>query len=95
MTAGMLAKGWNVTSVIRNQRQAANILKLGAGTPGHINTVVADLKDMKSVADAKDLMSQSRPEIVIFAAGELILLFSVQLRTAKLWKRFPLSAVSD
>lgn len=45
MTAGMLAKGWNVTSVIRDQRQAANILKLGAGTPGNINTVVADLKD--------------------------------------------------
>lgn len=77
MTAGMLAKGWNVTSVIRDQRQAANILKLGVGTPGHINTVVADLRDIKSVADAKALMSQSRPEIVVFAAGELALLFSI------------------
>lgn len=95
MTAGMLAKGWNVTSVIRNQRQAANILKLGAGTPGNINTIVADLKDLKSVADARTLMSQSQSEIVVFAAGESILSFSVSFRIAKLWKRFPLSAVSD
>ncbi|KAK6200719.1 hypothetical protein LQW54_009600 [Pestalotiopsis sp. IQ-011] len=57
--------------VIRDQRQAANILNLGAGTSGHINTVVADLRDMESVADAKDLMNQSRPEIVVFAAGSL------------------------
>ncbi|ETS82985.1 hypothetical protein PFICI_04861 [Pestalotiopsis fici W106-1] len=71
LTAGMLAKGWNVTSVIRNQKQAADILKLGKATPGQIDTVFADLKAIKSVSDARSLISQAQPEIVVFAAGSL------------------------
>lgn len=69
LTPLLLARSWNVTSVIRNADHEAEILKLGAGHPGKVSVLVSSLDDVKSVADAQSILDRVRPEYVVWAAG--------------------------
>ncbi|CRG86750.1 hypothetical protein PISL3812_03761 [Talaromyces islandicus] len=69
LTPLLLARAWNVTSVVRNADHEAEILKLGAGQPGKVSVLVSSLDDVKSVADAQSILDKVRPEVVVWAAG--------------------------
>ncbi|KAH8691148.1 hypothetical protein BGW36DRAFT_387775 [Talaromyces proteolyticus] len=69
LTPLLLARSWNVTSVIRNPDHEAEILKLGQGKPGKVSVLVSSLDDIKSVADAQAILDKVSPEYVVWAAG--------------------------
>jgi nucleoside-diphosphate-sugar epimerase len=71
LTPLLLARSWNVTSVVRNHDHEAEILKLVAGQPGKVSVLVSSLDDVKSVADAQSILDKVRPEVVVWAAGML------------------------
>lgn len=65
----MLARSWNVTSVIRNVRQKDSILQLGNNQPGKINVLNLDLQNVKSQADVSEIFETVKPTCVVYAAG--------------------------
>lgn len=69
LTPLLLARSWNVTSVVRNHDHEAEILNLGANKPGKVSVLVASLDDVKSAADAQRILDSVRPEFVVWAAG--------------------------
>lgn len=69
LTPLLLAKKWNVTSVVRNPDHEAEILKLGNGQPGQVDVLVDSLDEVKSDSDAKRVLDQVNPDIVVFSAG--------------------------
>lgn len=66
----LLAKKWNVTSVIRNPDQESEILALGKDKPGKIDVLVDSLDDVKDVSHAQKVLDKVRPDYVVWSAGE-------------------------
>ena len=71
----LLAKNWNVTSVVRNHDHEAEILALGQNQPGKIEVLVDSLDDVKEVSHARKVLENVRPDIVVWSAGEPLLPF--------------------
>lgn len=71
MTPKLLARSWNVTSLIRNPDQEAEILEIGKNGPGKLDVLVDSLGDVKSDKDAKRILDQVKPDWVIWSAGKL------------------------
>ncbi|CAO2654723.1 Nn.00g114560.m01.CDS01 [Neocucurbitaria sp. VM-36] len=69
LTPLLLARSWNVTSVIRKAEQKAAIEKLGQGQPGKLSVLVSSVADVKSEADAKKVLDQVKPDWVVWSAG--------------------------
>jgi saccharopine dehydrogenase-like NADP-dependent oxidoreductase len=69
MTPKLLSRSWNVTSVIRNPDQKVDILEAGKNGPGKIDVLVESLEDVKSDAQAKDILEKTKAEWVIWSAG--------------------------
>ncbi|KAL6709996.1 hypothetical protein ACN47E_009787 [Coniothyrium glycines] len=69
LTPLLLAKSWNVTSVIRTAEQKPTVEKLGNGQPGKLNVLVSSIADVKSEADAKKILDQVKPDWVVWSAG--------------------------
>jgi dTDP-4-dehydrorhamnose reductase len=65
----LLAKKWNVTSVVRNNEHEAEILALGNDKPGKIEVLVDSLDDVKEVSHATRVLEKVRPDIVVWSAG--------------------------
>ena len=65
----LLAKKWNVTSVVRNTEHEAEILALGKDKPGKIEVLIESLDEVKEVAHAKGVLEKVKPDIVVFSAG--------------------------
>ncbi|EXJ69662.1 uncharacterized protein A1O5_06733 [Cladophialophora psammophila CBS 110553] len=65
----LLAKKWDVTSVVRNPAHEAEILALGKDKPGKIEVLVDSLDDVKEVSDAQRVLEKVRPDIVVWSAG--------------------------
>lgn len=74
LTPLLLAKSWNVTSLIRNPEHESEITRLGEGKPGKINILVDSLDDVKSDEDAKKVLEKVDPDIVVWTAGMSFLL---------------------
>jgi nucleoside-diphosphate-sugar epimerase len=70
LTPLLLAKSWNVTSVIRDPKQQDEILALGKGQKGQVDVLVESLDDVKSDADARKVLDKVKPDYVIWSAGE-------------------------
>lgn len=70
LTPLLLARSWNVTSVIRNAEHEAEILALGNGKPGKLSVLLSSLDDVKSQADAQSVLDKVKPEYVVWAAGK-------------------------
>jgi hypothetical protein len=66
----LLAKKWNVTSVVRNTDHEAEILALGQDKPGKIEVLVDSLDEVKEVSHAKKVLDKVKPDIVVWSAGE-------------------------
>jgi nucleoside-diphosphate-sugar epimerase len=65
----LLAKKWDVTSVVRTAEQEAEILALGKDKPGKIEVLVDSLDDVKEVSHATRVLEKVRPDIVVWSAG--------------------------
>lgn len=70
LTPLLLAKSWDVTSVIRDPKQQDDILELGKDQKGRIDVLVESLEDVKSDADAKRVLDKVKPDYVVWSAGE-------------------------
>ena len=92
LTPMLLAKSWNVTSVVRNPDHKQELLALGQGKPGKVDVLVESLEDMKGVADATEVLQRVKPSIVVWSAGaggkgDPSRTFKVDRDAAKYWIR--------
>lgn len=69
LTPLLLARSWNVTSLIRTEAQRDAILQLGKGQPGKIDVLIIDLETVKTEDDARVIIDRARPDYVVWAAG--------------------------
>ncbi|KAI1179077.1 NAD dependent epimerase/dehydratase [Nemania sp. FL0916] len=71
LTPLLLQRSWTVTSIIRNPDQIAGLQKLGEGEnlPGKLNVLVRSLEDVKSDAQAKQIIDEVGPDYVVWSAG--------------------------
>ena len=73
LTPKLLARSWNVTSVIRNKDQIPDILETGRKGPGKVEPLVASLEDVKSAEDARKVIDQvGDVDWVVWSAGMLL-----------------------
>lgn len=70
LTPLLLARSWNVTSVVRNPDHKDEILKLGEGKKGKVDVLVSSLDEVKNESDAKKILDQVKPEYVVWSAGK-------------------------
>ena len=71
LTPLLLARSWNVTSLIRSPDQTSTIEKLGEGQPGKLSVLVSSLEEIKNESDAKKILDQVQPDWVVWSAGKL------------------------
>jgi nucleoside-diphosphate-sugar epimerase len=69
LTPLLLAKSWNVTSVVRNPDHESEILKLGENKPGKVEVLIDSLDDVTSVDRAENVLNKVNPDIVVWSAG--------------------------
>ncbi|EAW13892.1 uncharacterized protein ACLA_069200 [Aspergillus clavatus NRRL 1] len=69
LTPLLLARAWNVTSVIRNPEHESELAALAKGAKGKLNVIVSSLDDVKSDADAKAIIDTVAPDCVVWSAG--------------------------
>lgn len=70
LTPLLLAKSWNVTSVIRDPNQKDEVMKIGEGQKGKVDVLIESLEDVKSDADAQKVIDQVNPNYVVWSAGK-------------------------
>lgn len=70
MTSHLVARSWNVTSLIRSASQEADILAQGKVGPGKVSVFVSSLADVKSEKDAQKILDSVKPDYVIWSAGK-------------------------
>lgn len=69
LTPLLLARAWNVTSVIRNPDHEPEIRALGKGQKGSLDVLLSSLDDVKTEADAKGIIDRVQPDYVVWSAG--------------------------
>lgn len=75
LTPLLLAKSWNVTSMIRTASQQPAIEKLGQGQPGKLSVLVSSVADVQDEKKAKTILDQVKPDWVVWSAGMFIFPF--------------------
>lgn len=71
LTPLLLARAWNVTSVIRNPDHESEIRDLGQGKKGKLDVMMSSLDEVRSEGDARGIIERVRPDAVVWAAGTL------------------------
>ncbi|KAI1334539.1 NAD(P)-binding protein [Xylariaceae sp. FL0016] len=69
LTPMLLGRSWNVTSVIRNPDQVADLQKLAVNQSGKLNVLVRSLEDVQSDEQAKSIIDEVKPDSVVWSAG--------------------------
>lgn len=69
LTPMLLAKSWDVTSVVRNKDHESEILSLGSDQPGKVDVLVDSLDDVSDESHAKHVLDKVNPNIVVWSAG--------------------------
>jgi hypothetical protein len=69
LTPLLLARSWNVTSMIRSPSQTPTIEALGTNQPGKLSVLVNDVGDIKTESDAQKILDKVQPSWVIWSAG--------------------------
>ena len=69
MTPLMLARSWQVTSIVRNQDHVSEIEALGTGQPGNLDVLVRSLDDVKTEQHASTILDETKPSWVVWSAG--------------------------
>lgn len=55
--------------MIRDPAQSDTVLSTGKGHPGTVTVLVRSLEDVKSEAQAQEVIDESRPDYVVWSAG--------------------------
>lgn len=71
LTPLLLAKNWDLTSVVRNPAHEEEIIKLGDNQPGKVDVLIESLENVKSENDAQKVLDKVKPDIVVWSAGKL------------------------
>ena len=79
LTPLLLARAWNVTSVIRNPDHESEIRALGQGKKGSLDVLLSSLDDVKTENDAKSIIDRVQPDYVVWSAGMPPLIFPLTL----------------
>lgn len=69
LTPKLIARSWHVISIIRSKEQIDDVLAAGQKGPGKIETLVANLEEIKTESDAQKVLDMTQPEWVIWSAG--------------------------
>jgi hypothetical protein len=69
LTPLLLARSWNVTSLVHNPEHEADILRLGEGQKGRVEVLVSSLDEVKNDNDARAILDLVRPNYVVWSAG--------------------------
>ncbi|CAO1599471.1 hypothetical protein XANCAGTX0491_003195 [Xanthoria calcicola] len=69
LTPRLVAHSWHVTSVIRDASQTDDILATVEGDRRSVDVLVSSLEDVKSQADAQQVIDRSKPDYVVWSAG--------------------------
>ncbi|KAL8694938.1 MAG: hypothetical protein Q9218_000509 [Villophora microphyllina] len=69
LTPHLVSKSWHVTSVIREASQRDDILATVKDQPGKVEVLVSSIEEVKSKADAQEVIDQSKPDYVVWSAG--------------------------
>ncbi|KAL3477097.1 NAD(P)-binding protein [Aspergillus californicus] len=83
MTSLMLARSWDVTSIIRSPSQERGILALGKGRPGLIDVFHYDLRNLKTSSDAVGILQRMNADCIVFAAGSFSSVYEIDRDAAK------------
>ena len=70
LTPHLLARSWQVTSVIRDASQTEDILSKGKNLPGKVDVLIRSLEEIKSEQEAREVIHQSAPDYIVWSAGE-------------------------
>ncbi|KAM0421128.1 hypothetical protein ACHAPT_011020 [Fusarium lateritium] len=65
----LLKDSWTVTSVIRTQDQVPQIERLADAEKNNLNVLIHSLEDVKDVSQAKNILSQVKPDVVVWSGG--------------------------
>jgi dTDP-4-dehydrorhamnose reductase len=68
-------QGWHITSVIRDPHQREEILEIGKGQKGKLDVLIESLEDVRSVEQAKRVLTKTHPDYVVFSAGKYLFIF--------------------
>jgi putative NADH-flavin reductase len=81
LTPKLLARSWNVTSVIRNKDQIPAILETGKKGPGKVEPLVESIEDVKSVDDAGKVIDKAGGvDWVVWSAGMLLYIIMTHVK---------------
>ncbi|KAL4914708.1 hypothetical protein BDW62DRAFT_219892 [Aspergillus aurantiobrunneus] len=71
LTPLLLARSWNVTSVIRNPAHEPEILALANSekAKGKLKVQISSLDEVKTQADATKILNDANPDYVVWSAG--------------------------
>ena len=72
LTPLLLQRSWAVTSVIRSSSQEADILSAASSHATSLSIKVRDLESVTSQADAQAVLDETKPDYVVFSAGNVI-----------------------
>ncbi len=79
LTPRLVAHSWHVTSVIRDASQTDDILATVEGDGRSVDVLVSSLEDVKSKADAQQVIDRSKPDYVVWSAGMLLFALSTHV----------------
>lgn len=73
LTPLLLARSWDVVSVVRNPAHESDILKFNSTNAGNgkVSVMVSSLEDIKSYLDADKIIRSIGPDYVVWSAGML------------------------
>lgn len=69
LTPLLLSRSHQVTSLIRDPAQKAEIVSLGNEKDGKIDVIMESLEDVKTEKDAKRILEEVKPQWVVWSAG--------------------------
>ncbi|KAH6614125.1 hypothetical protein C7974DRAFT_404567 [Boeremia exigua] len=69
LTPLLLSRSWTITSMIRSASQTPAIEALGTNQPGKLNVLVHSIGDVKTEADAQQIIERVKPDWVVWSAG--------------------------
>lgn len=70
MTPLLLQRSWTLTSLIRSTAQKADVESAAGIYVSNLRVKVADLEAIQSQEDAQSILNDTKPNYVIFSAGE-------------------------
>ena len=70
MTPLLLQRSWTLTSLIRSPDQKADVESAAGAHVSNLRVKVADLEAIQSQEDAQSILNDTKPNYVIFSAGE-------------------------